>query len=230
MNNYHDKHFPNETEDYRAARNELLQAEINLRRQTEAVAALRRNLPNGGKLKEDYVFEELDKDGKIKQTKFSELFTEGKDTLIIYSFMFSPLNESPCVACSSIIDGINGMVHHVQQRVNMVAVTRNSVEKMQEWINKKGWHDMRFLSSLHNSYNKDYFAEGSEKDQWPNLNVFRKTDDGIFHFYSTELLFTPADKGQNSRHVDTIWPIWNLFDYTPEGRGENWFPKHEYKN
>lgn len=226
--NYHDKHFPNETEEYRSSRNELLEAEINLRRQTEAVAALRRNLPNGGKLKEDYVFEELDNNGNIKQTKFSDLFEPGKNTLIIYSFMFSPQNEKPCPSCSSIIDGLSGMVHHVQQRINMVAVTRNSAEKMQQWIDKKGWHGMRFLSSLHNNYNKDYLAEGSEKDQWPNLNVFRKTDDSIYHFYATELLFAPADEGQNKRHVDIIWPLWNLLDYTPEGRGETWQPKHEY--
>lgn len=55
--NYHNKQFPNENDAYRKARNELLEAEINLRRQTETVAALRRRLPNGGKLKENYVFD-----------------------------------------------------------------------------------------------------------------------------------------------------------------------------
>ena len=76
--NYHDKRFPNESEAYRNVRNEMLEAEINLRRQTEAVAALRRKLPNGGELKEDYVFEEMDANGNIKQTKFSELFASGE--------------------------------------------------------------------------------------------------------------------------------------------------------
>ena len=227
---YHDKRFPNESESYREARNKLLEAEINLRRQTEAVAAMRRDLPDGGKLKEDYVFEEFDKDGNIKHTKFSELFEPGKNTLIVYSFMFAPHNEKPCSSCSSIIDGINGMIRHVQQRVSMVAVAKNSLDKLKEWIDKKGWKNVRFLSSLHNTYNADYFGEDEKKNQWPNLNVFRKTDEGIFHFYATELLFAPADEGQNARHVDTIWPLWNLFDMTPEGRGTNWNPKHEYED
>ena len=74
MNKYHDKTFPNESSEYREARNRLLEAEINLRRQTEEVADLRRNLPLGGVLKEDYVFDELDLEGKIKKTKLSELF------------------------------------------------------------------------------------------------------------------------------------------------------------
>src|SRR5262245_37172937 len=102
MKNYHDKRFPNETETYRVARNELLEAEMELRRQTESVAAMRRNLPDGGKLKEDYVFEEMDAHGNIKQTKLSQLFEPGKDSLIIYSFMFSPKDEKPCNMCNSI--------------------------------------------------------------------------------------------------------------------------------
>jgi len=228
MKNYHDKSFPNETGAYRDARNELLEAEIDLRRQTEAVAAMRRNLPNGGKLKEDYVFEEMDENGKIKKTKLSELFEPGKDSLIIYSFMYSLKNEKPCTSCNSIIDGIDGMVFHAEQRVNIAVVAKTSIEKLMEWAKSRGWKNVRLLSSLHNTYNKDYFAEDEKQNQQPVLNVFRKTGKGIFHFYATELLFTPADKGQNARHVDTIWPLWNLFDMIPEGRGTDWYPKHNY--
>ena len=48
--------FPNECRSHRAARNKLLAAEIALRRKVEAVAALRRKLPPGGKIREDYSF------------------------------------------------------------------------------------------------------------------------------------------------------------------------------
>jgi len=229
MNNYHDKRFPNESEAYREARNELLEAEIDLRRQTEEVAAMRRNLPNGGKLKEDYVFEELDAGVNIKQTKLSELFEPGKDSLIIYSFMFAPQNEKPCTSCNSIIDGIDGMVFHAEQRVNIAVVAKASIEKFTQWAEGRGWKNVHLLSSLNNTYNKDYFGEDEKQNQWPALNVFRKTGEGIFHFYATELLFAPSEKGQNGRHVDAIWPLWNLFDMIPEGRGTTWHPKHEYK-
>ena len=228
MNTFHDKQFPNETEEYRDARNKLLEAEINLRRQTEEVAALRRNLPDGGKLKEDYVFEELDEQGNVRQTKLSELFEPGKDSLIIYSFMFAPQNEKPCTSCNSIIDGIDGMVFHAEQRVNIAVVAKAPIEKFVAWGKSRGWKNVRLLSSSKNSYNSDYFAEDEKENQWPALNVFRKTDDRIYHFYSTELLYAPAEEGQNGRHVDSIWPLWYLFDMIPEGRGTNWYPKHQY--
>jgi predicted dithiol-disulfide oxidoreductase (DUF899 family) len=228
MKSYHDKRFPNETESYRDARNQLLEAEINLRRQTEEVAAMRRKLPSGGKLKEDYVFEEMDDNGAIKQTNLSELFEPGKDSLIIYSFMFGPQNEKPCVMCNSIIDGIDGMVFHAEQRVNIAVVAKTSIEKFKQWADSRGWKNVRLLSSSKNNYNTDYFGEDEKGNQLPALNVFRKTDEGIFHFYATELLFAPSEKGQNGRHVDSIWPLWNLFDLIPEGRGTTWYPKHEY--
>jgi predicted dithiol-disulfide oxidoreductase (DUF899 family) len=228
MENYHDKRFPGENAAYREARNELLEAEINLRRQNEEVAALRRSLPNSGKVKEDYVFEEKDSSGKTRQTKFSELFENGKDSLIIYSFMFGPQNEKPCTACSSILDGINGMVYHAEQRANIAIVAKTSSDKLIAWAKQKGWKNLRLLSSAGNSYNRDYFGEDEKGNQLPILNVFRKTGEGIFHFYATELLFAPAEKGQNERHVDAIWPLWSLFDYLPEGRGTDWFPKHVY--
>lgn len=228
MKNYHDKRFPNESDSYREARNELLEAEINLRRQTEEVAGLRRKLPEGGEVKEDYIFEEMDASGNINQVKLSDLFEPGKDSLIIYSFMFSDKNEKPCTSCNSIADGINGMVFHAEQRVNIVIVAKTSIKRFTDWGEKREWKNLHLLSSSGNDYNRDYFGEDEKGNQWPVLNVFRKADDGIYHFYASELLFAPAEKGQNGRHVDSIWPLWNLFDFIPEGRGTDWYPKHTY--
>jgi len=28
--------------------------------------------------------------------------------------------------------------------------------------------------------------------------------------------------------VDLVWPLWNLFDLTPEGRGTTWHPALRY--
>lgn len=170
----------------------------------------------------------MDDNGNIKQVKFSDLFEEGKHSLIIYSFMFAPQNEKPCPSCNSIIEGINGMVHHAEQRVNFAVVAKAPIEKLMQWAKKKEWKNVHLLSSFHNSYNKDYFAENEKLNQLPILNVFHKTPEGIFHFWATELMFAPSDEGQNERHVDTIWPLWSLLDLTPEGRGTNWQPKHDY--
>ncbi len=155
MTNYHNKKFPNETNAYREARSELLVAEINLRRQTEEVASLTRSLPNGGTVKEDYVFEEKDASGNTGQIKLSELFMPGKDSLIIYSFMFGGKNEKPCPSCTSIMDGINGMVFHAEQRVNIAIVAKASIDKFTALAKERNWKNLHLLSSANNSYNTD---------------------------------------------------------------------------
>jgi predicted dithiol-disulfide oxidoreductase (DUF899 family) len=113
----HSFRFPGETEAYRRSRNQLLQAEVYLRRRVEEVAALRRQLPLGGQIAEDYIFEEgspdLNDTRTIRQVPVSELFQPGKDTLAIYSFMFGPKLKAACSICSSIIDALNATAVHV---------------------------------------------------------------------------------------------------------------------
>jgi predicted dithiol-disulfide oxidoreductase (DUF899 family) len=58
MKTLHQVRFPNESAEYRRARNTLLEAEIALRSQIEATAQLRRRLPLGGEVPEDYAFQE----------------------------------------------------------------------------------------------------------------------------------------------------------------------------
>jgi predicted dithiol-disulfide oxidoreductase (DUF899 family) len=229
MRNYHEKHFPGESKEYREARNKLLETEMELRRKIEEVAELRRKLPHGGKLKENYLFDELDsKTGAITQTKFTELFAHSKNTLVIYSYMYGLKTEKPCTSCTSIMDGINGMVFHITDRINFVMEARAPISKIMDWAKSRNWSKLRILSSEKNSYNTDYFAENEKGSQLPMLNVFRKEPDGIYHFYGTELLYVPSEPGQDGRHVDMIWPLWNMFDYTPEGRGKDWYPRYSY--
>lgn len=231
MGKFHDHRFPGESDDYRRVRDELLEAEIRLRQQLEAVAALRRQLPVSGPIKEDYVFDEdaaeLNDRHTTKRTKLSDLFGD-KDTLVVYSLMFAPDWEKPCRSCNSILDGINGSAPHINDRVSFVVVSKASIEKLRDWARSRHWHNLRLLSSAGNDYNHDYFAESSEHGQLPALNVFRNVDGQIFHFYNTELLYTVKESGQDGRHVDLIWPIWNIFDLCPEGRGTSWYPKFEY--
>ncbi|TIT86385.1 MAG: DUF899 domain-containing protein, partial [Mesorhizobium sp.] len=80
--------FPNESAKYRAAREKLLQKEIELRRAIEAVASARRALPPGGLVPQHYVFDGLDGEGKAARVRLSDLFQPGKDSLILYQMMF----------------------------------------------------------------------------------------------------------------------------------------------
>jgi predicted dithiol-disulfide oxidoreductase (DUF899 family) len=227
----HSTRFPGETDAYRTARDELLRSEIELRRQTETVAAMRRALPLGGPVDEDYVFDKPDAKndlGSETQVRLSELFRPGMDSLAIYSFMFGPKMPEACFACTSILDGLDGAAPHILQRINFAVVAKSPLRRIREFARERGWRNLPFLSSFSNEYNRDYHGENAKGDQLPSLNAFVKRDGRIHHFYNTELLFVPSEPGQDGRHVDTIWPIWNMLDFTAAGRGTNWHPKLKY--
>lgn len=225
----HSVRFPGETQEYRDARDALLETETKLRRELESVAAQRRSLPLGGPIPEDYTFEEVTSNSKTPvATRLSQLFSEGKDTLIIYSYMYGPEMAQPCVSCTSILDALDGEAPHVVQRVNLAVIAKSPIERILQFTKPRGWRNLRLLSSANCTYNHDYHGETSDGDQIPALNVFVRRDGRIHHFYSTELLYAPFEQGQDGRHVDLIWPLWNLFDMTPEGRGEKWYPRLTY--
>jgi len=220
----HEKRFPNESTAYRSARNSLLESEIALRRQIEAVAAQRRALPEGGEVREDYLFEESEPSRKVR---LSELFG-GRDTLVAYSFMYGPEMEKACPMCTAMLDGLNGNMPHIAQRCSLVVIAKSPIVRILAYARTRGWGNFRLVSSAGTTYNRDYFGENPQGQQIPCLNVFVRRGGKIHHWYATEMLFAESDRGQNNRHVDLLWPLWNLFDLTPEGRGENWYPRIDY--
>ena len=220
--------LPGESADYRRARDELLQAEIELRRQEEAVAAKRRELPLGGAPPTDYVF-----DGADGPVRLSELFADGKDTLFLYSFMFIPGEqglplEGPCPSCTSIVDALDGEIPHIVQRVNVAVSAKAPLDQFQAHAKRRGWRHARLLSSAGSTYNVDYGAEAPDGSQLPIATVFTRRGVRIHHFWSSELFAAPTDPGQHPRHVDFMWPVWKVLDVTPEGRGTDFHPNLEY--
>jgi len=229
---FHSFRFPGENDSYRHARNDLLQAEIDLRRQVEKVAALRRQLPLSGEIPEDYVFDEgsadLSDSRTIRQVALSQLLQPGKDTLAVYSFMFGPKMKAPCPMCTSIIDGLNATAVNAGQRLNLAVVAKSPLQRLRTFARERGWNRLRLLSSAANNYNRDYYGEDAEEGQQPSLNIFVRRNGKIHHFWHSELVLVPSDPGQNQRHADMIWPLWNLLDFTPEGRGTDWYPRLTY--
>jgi predicted dithiol-disulfide oxidoreductase (DUF899 family) len=232
--------FPGESASYRAARDRLLEQEIELRRAMEAVAVARRELPPGGVVPEDYVFEGAGADGNPAEVRLSELFAPGKDSVVIYSFMFPrdptddrpgpahgrtaqlPLAEGPCPSCVGLLDSLDGVVEHFAQHASLVAVAKAPLARVLAFGEERGWRRLRLLSSGANSYNRDYFGETAEGHQRPMLNVFHRDGETIRHFWASELFYAPNDPGQDPRHVGTIEPLFNLMDLIPEGRPPNW--------
>jgi predicted dithiol-disulfide oxidoreductase (DUF899 family) len=235
--------FPNESPTYREARNALLDAEIALRRQTEAVAAMRRALPPGGEVPEDYAFEWIGADFRPEAVKLSELFGE-HSTLLLYSYMFGPERDSPCPGCTHLLDCVDGAARHVPQRAALYAVARSPIARLAAWAHGRGWNHLRLLSTAGNDYPAHYYGNTAaltpamraargykEGENWdePMLNVFRKDGNTIRHVWASELVFAPDDPGQNHRALDFMDPVWGLLDTTPEGRGETFFPKVNYQ-
>jgi predicted dithiol-disulfide oxidoreductase (DUF899 family) len=221
--------FPNESDEYRAAREALTEAETELTRRIEAVAALRRSLPPGGTVPEDYVFAEgpadLAGDSPTRQVRLSELFGE-HDTLLLYSFMYGPEMSRPCQMCTSLLDSLDGAAPDVLERAGFAVVAKSPIDRLREYARQRGWVNMRLVSSADSSYNRDYHGEDAHGDQVSRMNVFTRDGGEIRHFWATEQSEPPP--GQEDRHVDTIWPLWNLLDLTRAGRGD-WHPAYSAK-
>jgi len=211
--------YPNESSEYRAARDALLREEQELVDKVKAVAAKRRALPLGGQLKQDYVFEWATEEKLGKKVKFSDLFGD-KNTLLLYSFMFGPSWDKPCLACTSLVDGFDRAWYSVSQSVAFAAIAKAPAERIHAWANERGWSQIALVSGFRSPFQADYKSQGDSDDmQLPVMHVFTKRDGKIFHFWSTEL---PGN------HVDTVWPFWNLLDFTPEGRDDIQLPPQNF--
>lgn len=213
--------YPNESRAYRRARDLLVRDEQALVDKVNSVAEKRRKLPLGGQLKEDYVFQWAN-DGKVgKSVKFSKLFGD-KNTLLLYSFMYGPNWDKPCPSCTSLVDGFDRTWYQVTRDAAFVAIAKASAAKINAWAKQRGWSQIALVSGSNSPYQADYKCQGDSDDmQLPVMHVFRKRRGKIFHFWGTELPWN---------HVDTVWPYWNLMDFTPEGRPDHLTPPQKFRS
>jgi len=178
--------------------------------------------------------------------RLSELFAPGKDSLVIYSMMFPrapgddrpgpaggqtallPLAQGPCPSCTAFLDQLDGAAEHAAQHINLAVAGKAPIEPILTFAAERGWRHLRLLSSAGTTYNRDYRAETPDGEQQPMLNVFHRDGDTIRHFWGSELFYAPVEPRQETRHVGTLEPLWNLFDLTPEGRGTDWDEQLSY--
>ncbi len=209
--------FRHQSSEYRRAREKLLRAELALIDQRERVAELRRSLPRGAPLLQNYIFTELCSDG-VRQVHISDLF--GKhDCLIVVHFMFAPEAEAACPMCNMWADGYNNIVPHIQDQASFVIVAKQEIHKFEAWAKARRWNNLRLLSSGDSNFNADFGVE-DEQSQKPAVSVFSRDDTGeVVHFYTSEASLEPG----HHRGLDLLSPVWNILDLTPRGR-RNWFP------
>ena len=216
--------LPNESAQYRHARQQLLVEEIELRRQLERVAELRRALPAGGEVTGAYRFQ-----GEYGPTDFAGLFGD-KQTLVVYSYMFGPQRERPCPMCTSLLSAWDGEARDIGQHVALAVVARSPIERLLAFGQSRGWRHLKLYSDIDGAYSRDYYgmdSAGGDGDQ-AAFNVFTRRDGTIRHFWSAEMGQETADPGQDPRGAPDLMPLWTVLDCTPEGRGTDWYPKLEY--
>jgi predicted dithiol-disulfide oxidoreductase (DUF899 family) len=199
------KRYPNgASPEYVQARQALLEAEWNLRNQIENVAVLRRQLPQGAVMK-DYVF-----DGPNgTKVSLADLAADGRST-VIYHLMFPEKDEEPCSMCACFVDAQNGIGQHLDQVLNFAVIGKASIAKIEAYAAKRGWKNLKVLSSSGNDFNRDMEVENPDwapDSDMPGLSVFKKGDDGkIRHVYSQTASYVPGTE----RGMDLANPLFNI--------------------
>jgi predicted dithiol-disulfide oxidoreductase (DUF899 family) len=218
-----------ETADYLARREELRLAEIDLMKQQERVAELRRALPEGAPVK-DYVFREGPADlgagdAPVREVKLSELFSAPDRPLVVYQFMYGKLQTTACPMCTLWIDGWNGVARHISQNADFVILAAADPATLRAHARQRGWENLRLLSAGDSTFKYDFGSEDAEGNQDSTISVFTRDADGrVRHFYTA----TPRmaeDIGE--RGLDLLCPVWNILDLTPQGRGD-WYAELSY--
>lgn len=212
--------YPNESIEYRQARDALAIEEEALIERVKAVAERRRSLPLGGPLKEEYSFTWATGECLGEPVGFSELFRD-KEALLLYSFMFGPSWDNPCPSCTSIVDGFDRTAFQVSQDAAFVVVGKAPAQKINAWANTRGWSQIDLISGYDCTYQADYGCQHHDERQVAKMNVFKKIDGSIFHFWGSEI---------PTNDLDMVWPYWNLMDLTPAGRPNRQNPPQDFRS
>jgi predicted dithiol-disulfide oxidoreductase (DUF899 family) len=226
---YRQTNLLNESPEYLTKREELRLAEIELMKQRERCAELRRGLPEGATIA-DYEFLEgpapLDKgDEPVRKVLLSELFTGPDRSLVIYHFMYGKKQTTACPMCTAWIDGYNGTAHHLAQNVDFAIVAAADPATLRAYARTRGWDKLRLLSAGESTFKYDLGSEDREGGQDSTMSVFTRDGDGTLrHFYSVHPRLAENIK---ERGIDELTPIFNMLDLTPQGRG-SWYASLDY--
>ena len=221
--------LPNESDEYLTKLEDLRRAEIELMRQRERVAELRRRLPRGATI-QDYTFEEgpanLDAgDTPIRTVRLSELFTAPDRSVVAYHFMYGKKQSKPCPMCTLFIDGWNGVAHHLARNIDVVIVAAADPKALRAHARTRGWDNLRLLSCGANTFKYDLGSEDREGHQDSTVSVFSRDGDGTLrHFYSAH---PSMAEDIRERGLDLLCPVYNILDLTPQGRGD-WYASFDY--
>src|ERR1700716_2422048 len=165
------KHMTGTCKEWLTARLELLKAEKELTRRSDELALRRQELP-WVRIDKEYRFETGEGSASL-----ADLF-RGRSQLLVYHFMFGPDYRAGCPSCSSIADGFNGVVVHLEYHdVTLSAVSRAPLAKLQAYKRRMGW-TFPWASSFGSDFNSDFniwFTEEQQRKGGIEYNYRRET-------------------------------------------------------
>ena len=248
------KHKVGTSEEWRAARLELLKEEKALTRRGDEVTRKRLELP-WVRVEKEYRFDTDDGPASL-----ADLF-RGRSQLIIYHFMLGPDFTAGCPACSSIADGFNGFaIHLANHDVMLTAVSRAPLKKIQPYKKRMGW-TFPWASSFGSDFNYDFGAGITEEQQrsgaveynYQTVDTRKQLEAGkegpLAEFAAGAgvdwATFTREEPGMSAfslddgvvyhtysayaRGLDALWGMYQWLDRAPLGRNEQglWFKRHD---
>jgi predicted dithiol-disulfide oxidoreductase (DUF899 family) len=215
--------FPGESSEYALARQALLQEEIEFRRHMTRLTEQRRSLPPGPVIDPKYRF----KDANGAELSLLELFGD-KATLVTYFWMYGPQRERPCPMCTNWLGAVNGNANDLKQRVALKILGRSPVARQIAFAQERGWQHLDFVQTVGDSYAKDLGLLDPTGSENPAFAIFKRDGDTVRLFWASEMSGEMADPGQDPREAPDIASLWTILDFTPEGRGTDWYPKLSY--
>ena len=214
------------SEEWLAARKELLKKEKEFSRLRDELTQQRRELP-WEKIEKDYIF-----DGPSGKETLSDLFGECSQ-LIVYHFMYGPDWSEGCKICSMLGDHYDPLIIHLKHRdVTLVTVSRAPFAMLEAYKQRMGWR-FKWVSSLNNDFNWDFhvsfkqeeldagrayynYQEGAKfpVDEGPGISSFYRSAGGdVYHTYSSF-----------GRGLENFLGIYNFLDIVTKGRDEDALP------
>jgi len=221
-------------QEFEAARDELLAEEKNHTRRADELAEKRRALP-WVPIEKDYELETAD--GK---KPLADLF-DGRSQLLVYHFMFGPTYEAGCRTCSSMADGLNGLLPHLHARdLTLAFVSTAPIEKLQAYKERMGW-SIPWASSANSDFSFDmgasFTAEQTREQMPPESDLppiaaqNAEASGADLAEYISELPATTAYALEDGtvyktyattfRGVEFLMPYYPVLDRAPKGRDED---------
>jgi predicted dithiol-disulfide oxidoreductase (DUF899 family) len=235
-------HTTGTREEWLAARLELLDAEKELTRRSDELARQRQELP-WVRVEKEYRFETDEGSASL-----ADLF-RGRSQLVMYHLMFGPDYKGACPVCSTIADGFNGSVVHLENHdVSMMAVSRAPIDAIQAYKRRMSW-TFPWASSFADDFNFDFNVSFTEQQQregseynyapvpWGVEAASNPFVDEIAAMTGTDAAtYTREAPGMSAfvledgvvyhtysayaRGLDALWGMYPWFDRAPKGRNE----------